>query len=130
MSLNILDPSAILSLLPSILPSDSKKLASPEDGIAALLHTAMSALAFRLVAVDDTAPARSLAVLPQEWNKNGPGHYTFRYKHDQSSLEFVLKVSKLGGRSLINAIAVEVCHILSQLRPTLTSFERATRLPH
>lgn len=31
-----------------------------------------------------------------------------RYKHDQSSLEYVITVSKLGGRTLINGIANEV----------------------
>jgi proteasome inhibitor subunit 1 (PI31) len=47
-------------------------------------------------------------VLPVEWNKNGPAHYSFKYRHDQSSLEFLITVSKLGMRTLINAIALEV----------------------
>jgi len=104
-----LDPSAIISLLPSLLPPGSKKLDSVQDGIAALLHSAMTALAFRLIAIDDTSPSQPMQdnVLPDEWNKHGPGNYTFRYKHEQSSLEFVVKVVKLGGRTLINAIAVE-----------------------
>lgn len=70
----------------------------------------MSTLGFRLIAIDESSGQNlsSATVLPAEWNKNGPGHYTFKYKHDQSSLEFVLNVSKLGGRTLINAIAVEV----------------------
>ncbi|KAF7352897.1 hypothetical protein MVEN_01257000 [Mycena venus] len=68
----------------------------------------MTSLAFRLISIDDSSPAASsLTVLPNEWNKDGPSHYTFRYRHDQSSLEFVVKVSKLGGRTLINAIALE-----------------------
>lgn len=70
----------------------------------------MTVVAFRLIAVDESAPALSTLanVLPVEWNKSGPGHYTFRYRHEQSSLEFVMKIAKLGGRTLINAIAVEV----------------------
>jgi proteasome inhibitor subunit 1 (PI31) len=109
MTSNLLDPSAILSLLPGLLPSD-KKLGSPQDGIMALLHAAMSALAFRLIGADDSASVNSFQdnVLPDEWNKDGPGHYVLRYRHDQSSLDFVVKLTKLGGRSLINAIAVEV----------------------
>ncbi|KAF7355208.1 Proteasome inhibitor PI31 subunit [Mycena sanguinolenta] len=103
-----LDPATLISLLPTLLPESKKGLSSPQDGIAALLHAAMTSLAFRLVGIDDSGPsASSLTVLPDEWNKNGPGNYTFRYKHDQSSLEFVVKVSKLGGRTLINAIALE-----------------------
>ncbi|KAJ6539222.1 PI31 proteasome regulator N-terminal-domain-containing protein [Mycena capillaripes] len=105
---NILDPAALISLLPTLLPASKKTLSSSQDGIAALLHAAMTCLAFRLIGIDDSSPAASsLTVLPDEWNKNGPSHYTFRYRHDQSSLEFVVKVSKLGGRTLINAIALE-----------------------
>ncbi|KAJ7507675.1 PI31 proteasome regulator N-terminal-domain-containing protein [Mycena galericulata] len=105
---NILDPAALIALLPTLLPTSKKTLSSSQDGIAALLHTALTALAFRLIAVDESSPGSStLTVLPDEWNTNGPSHYTFRYRHDQSSLEFVVKVSKLGGRTLINAIALE-----------------------
>lgn len=110
MASDLLDPSAILSLLPTLLPPSPKELKSPQDGLTALLHTAMSSLGFRLIAIDDTAPATSFPenILPNEWNKSGPGNYTMRYRHDQSSLEFVLKLTKLGGRTLINAIAIEV----------------------
>ncbi|KAJ6599191.1 PI31 proteasome regulator N-terminal-domain-containing protein [Mycena vulgaris] len=108
MAPDALDPAALISLLPTLLPPSKKTLSSSQDGIAALLHAAMTSLAFRLVAIDEASPGTSsLPVLPEEWNKGGPSHYTFRYKHDQSSLEFILKVSKLGGRTLINAIALE-----------------------
>ncbi|KAJ7499044.1 PI31 proteasome regulator N-terminal-domain-containing protein [Mycena latifolia] len=108
MAANILDPAALIALLPTLLPPSKKILASSQDGIAALLHAAMTSLAFRLIAIDESSPGTSsLPALPEEWNTNGPSHYTFRYRHDQSSLEFILKVSKLGGRTLINAIALE-----------------------
>lgn len=110
MSNNVLDPSAIVSLLPTLLPSTSKTLTSSHDGLAALLHTAMSAVAFRLVGVHETVVISPSAgnALPVEWNSHGPESYSFKYRHDQSSLEFVMKISKLGGRTLVNAIAVEV----------------------
>ncbi|KAF9483944.1 hypothetical protein BDN70DRAFT_989929 [Pholiota conissans] len=110
MASNILDPSAILSTVPTLLPAESKRLASPQDGLAALVHSAFTILAFRLIAVDESSSSTAqfeLNVLPAEWNKGGPGHYTFKYKHDQSSLEFVVKLSKLGSRTMINAIALE-----------------------
>ncbi|EPQ59327.1 hypothetical protein GLOTRDRAFT_70655 [Gloeophyllum trabeum ATCC 11539] len=109
MTADLLDPSALLSKLPNLLPPAEKKLKSPHDGIVALLHTAMVAVGFRLVAVDEDAPARSILdnVLPDEWNKHGPGNYAFRYKHEQSSLEYLVKIVKLGPRTLINAIAIE-----------------------
>ena len=105
MTADVLDPSAILDLLPSLLPQ-TKLLASPEDAIAALIHSALTTLAFRPVAIDHQAESN---MLPVEWNKNGPSHYSFKYRHEQSSLEFIINVSKLGTRTLINAIALEVC---------------------
>ncbi|KAF7313694.1 hypothetical protein HMN09_00526200 [Mycena chlorophos] len=104
---DILDPAALIAALPALLPPDTT-LSSPQDAIAALLHTAMHTLAFRLIAVDDASTSTSpLPVVPASWNRSGPNHYMFKYKHDQSSLVFVLTISKLGGRSLINAIALE-----------------------
>ncbi|KDR83591.1 hypothetical protein GALMADRAFT_85916 [Galerina marginata CBS 339.88] len=109
MTNDILDPSAVLSLLPTLLPPDNRSLASPQDGIAALVHAALSVLAFRLIAVDESSSsqASSSNVLPSNWNKSGPGNYAFKYRHDQSSLEFLVKLSKLGTRAIINAIALE-----------------------
>jgi proteasome inhibitor subunit 1 (PI31) len=70
----------------------------------------MTALEFRLVAADESSPPLlETNVLPPQWNKQGPGHYALRYKHNQSSLEFLVKVVNLGRRTLINAIALEVC---------------------
>ena len=115
---NILDASAILSSIPNYL-SSSKVLSNPQDAIAALVHTILSVLGFRLVGVDDSSSSGSFEgnVLPEKWSLNGPGNYTFRYRHEQSSLEFIIKVSKLGSRTLINAIATE-----ASLSPLHSSF--------
>ncbi|PPQ83257.1 hypothetical protein CVT25_003996 [Psilocybe cyanescens] len=109
MSPNILDPSAIISLLPTLLPPNNKTLTSPQDAIAILVHGALTALAFRLTAIDESSTSATLSsnVLPTVWNKSAPGHYTFKYRHDQSGLEFVVKLTKLGTRTVINAIALE-----------------------
>ena len=110
MSGDPLDPALLTSRLPSLLPAAAKKLNSAQDGLAILLHTAMVELGFRLIAVDESSPPNPDLnnVLPEDWGKNGPGNYAFRYKHDQSSLEFLLKASKLGNRTLFHAIALEV----------------------
>jgi len=99
----------LTSRLPGLLPEAAKKLGSPQDGLAALLHTAMAELGFRLIAIDERSPLIPDLnnVLPKDWAQGGPANYTFRYKHDQSSLEFLLKVSKLGNRTLFHAIALE-----------------------
>ncbi|KXN86399.1 Proteasome inhibitor PI31 subunit [Leucoagaricus sp. SymC.cos] len=108
MSHSALDPAALVSLLPTLLPQSDKALKNQYDALTSLLHTAMSALAFRLTAVDESSSSiYENNVLPVEWNISGPGHYTLKYKHEQSSLEFVIKVSRLGSRTLINAIALE-----------------------
>lgn len=105
-----LDPSALISKIPTLLPSGDKSLKTPHDGLAVLLHAVMASLEFRLVAMDDSSPANEEYgnVLPEEWNKSGPESYAFRYKHIQSSLVFFLKVVKLGSRTVIHGIALEV----------------------
>ena len=110
MAPDLLDPSALTASLPNLLPHDRKKLVSQQDAITALVHTAFHALSFRLIAVDDSSLAYNTleGVFPDSWNSHGPGSYTLRYRHEQSSLEFVVKVVKLGSRTLINGIAVEV----------------------
>jgi proteasome inhibitor subunit 1 (PI31) len=115
MVVGILDPSALIASLPNLLPLNKKRLESQQDAITALVHTAFHTLSFRLIAIDDSTPEGSTlnGVLPDSWNVQGPGNYTLRYRHEQSSLEFVVKVLKLGNRTLINAIAVEVSGSLS-----------------
>ncbi|KAL5527638.1 hypothetical protein ACEPAG_6439 [Sanghuangporus baumii] len=104
---NILDSSALLSSLPNLLPK-SKLLNHPQDAIAALTHAVFSTLGFRLVGVDESSSGSIPDnILPDNWNAHGPGNYTLRYRHEQSSLEFTVKVIKLGSRTLINGIASE-----------------------
>ncbi|KAH7105457.1 PI31 proteasome regulator N-terminal-domain-containing protein [Auriculariales sp. MPI-PUGE-AT-0066] len=102
----VLDPSALLSLLPSLLPEDAKRLESPTSALAALVHAIMTALDFRLVAIDEDAASvhADTNLLPAQWRAN-PSSFSFRYKHIQSSLEFVLKVSRLGARTVTDKVA-------------------------
>jgi hypothetical protein len=104
-----LDPAALVPSVVSYLPSAARTLDTQYDAFAALLHTVMIRLGFRLVALDDSTPALEIAngVLPESWRKNGPDSYAFRYKHDQSSLVFFLKIVKLGNRTVIHGIALE-----------------------
>jgi proteasome inhibitor subunit 1 (PI31) len=114
MSGDPLDPAVLTKRLPDLLPEAAKKLNSAQDGLAALIHTAMVELGFRLIAIDDDSPPIPDLnnILPKDWAQRGPSNYTFRYKHDQSSLEFLLKVSQLGRRTLFHAIASEACRFL------------------
>ncbi|KIK95501.1 hypothetical protein PAXRUDRAFT_11405 [Paxillus rubicundulus Ve08.2h10] len=109
MATNILEPAALTTRLAAQLPASNKTLKSPNDALAALVHAILSTLAFRLIAIDDTSPPRSFPsnVLPSDWNTRESVDYTFRYRHEQSTLEFLVKIIKLGQRTLTTAIAVE-----------------------
>ncbi|KAF9514158.1 hypothetical protein BS47DRAFT_1372370 [Hydnum rufescens UP504] len=108
MSSNALDPAAILTTIPTLLPEGDKQLGHPQDAIAALLHAVMSILGFRLVGLDDSSSdvVYEKNVLPAEWKKTSPELYALRYKHDQSSLIFLLKIVKLSKRLVIHGIAL------------------------
>ncbi|QRW16389.1 hypothetical protein RhiXN_04390 [Rhizoctonia solani] len=73
---NALDASALLSKVANILPESNKTL----------------------VAIDEDTPAREPdagtgpGLLPEGWNRKGPDVYTFKYKHEQSSFTFLLKL--------------------------------------
>jgi PI31 proteasome regulator N-terminal len=130
MSRNPLDLSALTTILPTLLPPSSKALNSPQDALAALLHTAMIAVGYRLIGVDNSLVSRQDLhnVLPEEWAQKGPGYYTFRYKHEQSSLEFVVTVSMLGNdRIVVNAVALEVCSLRMLLYMTPLTRNRVTK---
>ncbi|KAJ3818621.1 PI31 proteasome regulator N-terminal-domain-containing protein [Lentinula raphanica] len=109
-SQNILDPSALIALIPTLLPPANRSIQTPQDALAVLSHAILTSLGFRLIGVDETSITNDNAsknVLPDAWNAHGPGGYTFKYRHEQSSLEFVVKLGKLGRRTVVNAIAVE-----------------------
>lgn len=110
---NALDASALLSKVANILPESNKTLSSPQDAVAILLHSAMTALGFRLVAIDEDTPAREPdagtgpGLLPEGWNRKGPDVYTFKYKHEQSSFTFLLKLVRVSGKMIVHGIAIE-----------------------
>ena len=108
---DLLDPAAILGAVPGLLPADDKKLETPQDAVAVLLHAVMSVLGFRLVGLDDSSSDiqyEKNALPLSTWRKHAPDSFSFRYKHDQSSLVFLLKIVKLSKRLVIHGIALEV----------------------
>ncbi|CAE7224720.1 unnamed protein product [Rhizoctonia solani] len=135
MAANILDASALLAKIPNALPESNKTLSRPHDAIAVLLHSAMIALGFRLVAISEDAPANepeagtAPGLLPEDWNRSGPDVYTFKYKHEQSSFTFLLKLVKMSGKIIIYAIAVEDDKTKS-FEITTQDFTSASYFPH
>ena len=119
---DLLDPSALLHVLQQLLPSSEPQLRLPSDALSAMIHTIMTRLDFRLAGLseDDLLPqpssdessssssdATSTNKLPAEWNSKGPDHYSFRYKHHQSSLDYLVKIVKLGNKAVIYGIVMQ-----------------------
>lgn len=132
--MDLLDTSALLETLPTLLPptqsegesSTSARLRQPQDGLSALLHTILTRLDFRLIGLgedhrldqqgdDDQNQSanKTKNQLPEDWNSKGPDTYSFRYRHDQSSLEFIIKTVKLAARVVVHGIAVEVSSLVA-----------------
>lgn len=95
----------------SITKEASPQLKTPYDAIALASHAAMLAVGFRLVGLgedhkldmsSDTEQPRSL---PTEWNAS-PSSVSFRYKHTQSSMEFLLKINRMGNKAVIMGMAL------------------------
>jgi len=122
--------SKILSLVQTSLPKPPKELDAEEkskrlifknsqDAIAALFHSIMLSLEFRLIGFGeednldnndisyDRDSEGSIVTLPEVWNVQGPNIYTFRYKHRQSSLTFLIKCMKMANKFLVHGMAVE-----------------------
>ncbi|KAN0064993.1 hypothetical protein ACQY0O_002051 [Thecaphora frezii] len=141
--MTLLDPDALLRLLPTLLPrashdGDGPSSASPSssssptslrhasDALALLLHTVMVRLSFRLVGLSDadrlpsppstpeplpsSTSTSTITPLPDSWNSHAPDSYGFRYRHDQSSLDYLVKLTRMGDRIIVNGLALQGTH--------------------
>lgn len=138
MSAGGLSAAELLSLAITLLPpssssssSSERSLENPIEALALLIHSIQSSTGFRLVSpsTDAAATATSTTVageaeapsvqaaanqLKDGWKRGGSPAFT--YRHDQSSLEFQIKVIEVGGRGMVIGVAVQVSTLL---RPTL-----------
>lgn len=107
---NVLSSESLSNLIIASLPSHANpKLKVGCDAIAVAAHATMLTVGFRLVGLDEdhrieaptqSATAEAPAQLPLEWNAQ-PGSYAFRYRHTQSSMEFLLKINRMGPKAVI-----------------------------
>ncbi|BGP43576.1 hypothetical protein JCM10449v2_007617 [Rhodotorula kratochvilovae] len=100
-----LAPDALLALARRLVAPDAS-LSTPAQALALVVHALHSALGFRLVQPAPTEGADPPNRLPDDW-PHPQGELKFRYKHDQSSLEFVISVVNLGDRLLVAGAAVD-----------------------
>ncbi|CAG8459462.1 16371_t:CDS:2 [Acaulospora morrowiae] len=137
---NPLDPEVLLSTLESIQLTNAKQetletvqLRSGQDALAAMFHTIMHSLGFRLVGLGERDEPGdninrdsegNIIGLPETWNLHGPQLYAFRYKHNQSSITFLIKCISLGNNFMVHAMGIEENEETS-IKPT--SLELVTR---
>ncbi|EFQ34724.1 PI31 proteasome regulator [Colletotrichum graminicola] len=112
---NPLTPQSILQLMADALPTHPKDdttsdISSGYELPALLAHACMVSLKFRLLGFDEEKTIeeeiQSLAPrLPASWNA-GYGSLRFVYAHKQSSMTFIIRVSKVGGKVEISGLAI------------------------
>ncbi|KAJ5792614.1 uncharacterized protein N7503_008592 [Penicillium pulvis] len=96
----------VLDLAIKALRDEQPSLRTPYEAIALIGHACMAAVGFRLVGLgeDHTIESTETPTLPAEWNANST--LTFRYAHEQSSMQYLLRVSRLGNNAVVNALGL------------------------
>ncbi|KPI39138.1 uncharacterized protein AB675_4545 [Cyphellophora attinorum] len=110
-----LSPDSILDLVAKSLPpssseSDTRILKDAYSAIAIFCHSCMLAVGFKLVGlgeghkIEAQSDPQDVSPLPAEWNASSS--YAFRYTHPQSSMEFLVKVTRLGSKAIVNGVGL------------------------
>lgn len=115
--------------LPTTAEGGSVNLSAVKDPYAAIAifsHACMLAVGFRLIGLgeddkigrfayelhrhlanlprDAQSESQDVQPLPSQWNASSS--YAFRYAHSQSSLEYLLKVNRLGSKAIIFGVGL------------------------
>ncbi|KAF2248640.1 hypothetical protein BU26DRAFT_483530 [Trematosphaeria pertusa] len=102
--------SLALFMAASLPKSAGSQLKNPFEAVALAVHAGMIAVGFRLIGlgeddrIEAQADAQNPQPLPTEWNASNS--YAFRYAHSQSSMEYMVKVNRLGGKAVVFGIAM------------------------
>ena len=101
----------MLKSLPERSEGETQLLKDPYSSIALLCHGSMLAVGFRLkgfglktIGSKHNPDPEDAQPLPKEWNASST--YAFRYAHSQSSMEYLLKVSRLGSKALVYGVGL------------------------
>ncbi|KKY25037.1 putative pi31 proteasome regulator [Phaeomoniella chlamydospora] len=129
-SQNALGPESLVKCMSESLTSQSssgKLLKDPYAAIALFAHACMSSVGFRLIGLGedhkigipilDTIPEaiadrqveahsdpEEVKTLPAEWDRGSI--YAFRYAHAQSSMEYLIKISRLGQSAILMGVGL------------------------
>jgi hypothetical protein len=113
----------------SLPKGDGSQLKNGTEAVALAVHAGMLAVGFRLTGLGEderigklrcSSPCSPLVLtqvlteahsdaehpqtLPREWNASST--CSFRYKHAQSAMEYLVKVNRLGGKAVVYALAL------------------------
>ncbi|KAI0523640.1 PI31 proteasome regulator N-terminal-domain-containing protein [Xylaria bambusicola] len=109
-------PSAVLQSMADALsthePQDpTSDLCSSHEALALFTHACMASSGFRLLGFDEEktreAECHELAPrLPSNWNASF-NTYSFVYTHQESTLRFVIKIDRMGGKADIRGLALQ-----------------------
>ena len=143
---NVLSAKNLSESMYKCLPKEPQpQLKNPYDAIALLSHACMLAVGFRLIGLSEDQKLGNLPLLPspsaakiptnnhqdlpsttdsdsssspplpKEWNAHPT--YTFHYAHTQSSLTYLLTLTRLGPKAILNGLALhtEKVHSLDLL---------------
>ncbi|KAF2473796.1 uncharacterized protein BDR25DRAFT_281768 [Lindgomyces ingoldianus] len=108
---NPLSAGSLSTLMAASLPkAPCHQVKNAYEAVALAVHAGMIAVGFRLIGlgeddrIEAQADAHNPQPLPEAWNASSS--YAFRYAHSQSSMEYVVKVNRLGGKAVVFGIAV------------------------
>ncbi|KAL5320188.1 hypothetical protein ACEPPN_010989 [Leptodophora sp. 'Broadleaf-Isolate-01'] len=136
MASNPLSTESILKHIADALPTHargdtSSDFSSSYEAIALFVHACMTAVGFRLVGYSEGQKIAELAELAPrlspQWNASF-GSHSFLYAHPQSSMQFVIKVDRLGGKAEIRGIGLGDERI-SRLEITAKDYISSAALP-
>ncbi|KAL8840635.1 MAG: hypothetical protein Q9176_003748 [Flavoplaca citrina] len=111
---NVFSSELLCARMHSSLPKDaSPQIRDAYDAIALLANATMLAADFRLQGLGEdhtiatSSDTNDPQLLPPDWNASITSNYAFRYAHIQSSLQFIVKISRLGNKAIINGLAID-----------------------
>lgn len=94
----------------SVDKSSDSQIADEFDLVALVVHAGMIAVGFRLVSLGEgqrktntQSDADDVKPLPPSWNQND-NSYAFTYAHSQSSMKFLVKVSRMFKKATVSGM--------------------------
>lgn len=103
---------SIITYISKSIPSQEGRQAikDPFAAVAIFAHACMLAVGFRLVGLGEDhkievhSDLTDTKPLPTEWDQQSG--YAFRYTHPQSSMEFLVKLTRLGGKAIVFGVGL------------------------